>query len=174
MSNNLVPTLETNRLIIRGHRPDDFKDCVAMWSDQAVTRFIGGKPAAPDEVWSKMLRYAGLWSLLGFGYWAIEEKASGRLVGEAGFADFKRVIEPAIDAPEIGWALAPWAHGRGFATEAISAMVVWGDTHLPSRRTVCMIDPANLPSIRVAQKSGYAEFGRTTFKGEPTILFERK
>ena len=67
-----------------------------MWGDRDVTRYIGGKPFSREEVWSKILRYAGHWSLLGFGYWVIADRASGRFLGEAGFADFKRRIEPDI------------------------------------------------------------------------------
>jgi len=169
-----VPTVETARLRLRGHRIEDFGDCAAMWADPTVTRHIGGRPFSAEEVWSKILRYAGLWALLGYGYWAIEEEVSGRFVGEVGFADFKREIEPSFaGAPEIGWALACWAHGAGFATEAVGAAVAWGDGHFGAARTVCMIDPANAASIRVAQKCGYREFARTTYKGQPTILLRR-
>ena len=169
-----VPTVETARLRLRGHRIEDFHDCAAMWADPAVTRHIGGRPFSAEEVWSKILRYAGLWSLLGFGYWAIEEKASGRFVGEVGFADFKREIEPSFaGAPEIGWALASWAHGVGFATEAVGAAVAWGDGHFGAVRTVCLIGPDNVASIRVAEKCGYLEFERAAYKGQPTILFRR-
>jgi RimJ/RimL family protein N-acetyltransferase len=169
-----VPTIETARLRLRGHRLEDFSDCAAMWADPAVTRHIGGRPFSREEVWSKILRYAGLWALLGFGYWAIEEKASGRFAGEVGFADFKREIEPSFGGlPEIGWALASWAHGRGFATEAVGAAVAWGDRHFGTRQTVCLIDPHNAASIRVAEKCGYREFERTKYKNQPTILFRR-
>ena len=48
-----------------------------MWSDAEVTRFIGGKPLSGEEVWARILRYAGHWSMLGYGYWLIEEKATG-------------------------------------------------------------------------------------------------
>jgi RimJ/RimL family protein N-acetyltransferase len=63
-----VPTLETERLVLRGHRLEDFSDCVALWSDSVVTRFIGGIPSTPEDAWSRLLRYAGHWLLLGFGY----------------------------------------------------------------------------------------------------------
>jgi RimJ/RimL family protein N-acetyltransferase len=170
-----VPTIETARLRLRGHRIEDFGDCTAMWADAAVTRHIGGRTFTAEETWSKILRYAGLWSLLGFGYWAIEEKASGRLAGEVGFADFKREIEPSFaGTPEIGWALAPWAHGKGFATEAVGAAVTWGDGQFGAARTLCMIDPENAASIRVAEKCGYREFARTMYKNQPTILFSRR
>jgi RimJ/RimL family protein N-acetyltransferase len=169
-----VPVIETERLRLRGHRLDDFADCLAMWGDPAVTRHIGGKPFPAEEVWAKILRYAGHWALLGFGYWVIEETASGRFVGEVGFADFKRRIEPSFGgAPEIGWALAPWAHGTGRATEAVGAARAWGEAHFGEVPTVCLISPDNAASIRVAAKCGYREFARTTYKDRPTILFQR-
>jgi RimJ/RimL family protein N-acetyltransferase len=169
-----IPRLETERLLLRGHRALDFADCCAMWGDAEVTRFIGGRPFPTDEVWTKLLRYVGHWALVGFGYWVLEEKQSGRFVGEVGFADFKRDIEPSLEgAPEIGWVLAPWAHGRGLATEAVRGALAWGATRLPSKRTVCLISPENVASIRVAEKCGYREFQRTTYKGLPTVLFER-
>ena len=169
-----VPRLETERLVLRGHRAADFAECSVMWGDAEVTRFIGGRAFPKDEVWTKLLRYVGHWSVLGFGFWVLEDKESGRFVGEVGFADFKRDIEPSLEgAPEIGWVLAPWAHGRGLATEAVRAALGWGATGLPSKRTVCLISPENVASVRVAEKCGYREFRRTTYKGQPTLLFER-
>jgi RimJ/RimL family protein N-acetyltransferase len=169
-----APTIETARLRLRAHRTEDFADCAAMWGDAAVVRHIGGRPFPAEETWAKMLRYAGLWPLLGFGYWAIEDRASGRYAGDVGFADFKRAVQPPLDGtPEIGWALMPWAQGRGLATEAVGAAVGWGDRHLGARATACMIDPDNAASIRVAAKCGYREFARATYKGQPTILFRR-
>ncbi|MHB8147234.1 MAG: GNAT family N-acetyltransferase [Vulcanimicrobiaceae bacterium] len=168
------PIIETERLTLRGHRLDDFADCLAMWSDPAVTRFIGGKASTAQQVWSRILNYAGHWTLMNFGYWAVEEKASRRFVGELGFANFKRDIEPEMrDAPELGWAFASPFHGKGFATEAARAAVSWGDERFASARTVCLINAENLPSIRVAQKCGYSEFRRTRFNDQPTLFFER-
>ncbi len=145
-----------------------------MWSHPEVTRHIGGRPFTEEEVWGRVLRYIGHWTALGFGYWAIRDRSTGQYVGEVGFADFRRELQPSLDgAPEIGWALVPAAHGRGLATEAVRAVVAWGDVHFGKRRTACLISPGNLASIRVAQKCGYQEFHRTLYKGEPTILFER-
>jgi RimJ/RimL family protein N-acetyltransferase len=169
-----IPVIETERLILRGHRREDFGDSFAMWSEPEVTRFIGGKPSSQEEVWTRLLRYVGHWAVLGFGYWIVEEKGSGRFLGEVGFADFMRDIEPSLmETPEIGWALAPHAHGKGYATEAVQAALTWGDAHFGSRRTVCIIAPLNTPSLRVAEKCGYREFTRTTYKEKPTILFAR-
>lgn len=169
-----VPTLQTERLILSAHRLEDFAECLALWADPEVTRHITGRPSTKEEVWARILRYVGHWALLGFGYWVVREKDSGRFVGEVGFADFMREVEPSLDGdPEAGWVLAPWAHGRGLATEAVRAIIAWAAQHLRSRRIVCMIAPDNVASVRVALKCGYKEFARTTYKGEPTILFSR-
>lgn len=168
-----APVIETARLRLRPHRAADLDDCAAMWADAAVTRYIGGKPATRQESWTKLLRYAGMWVLLGYGYWALEERATGRFAGELGFADFQRGLAAFGGSPEIGWALASHAHGKGYASEAVQAAVAWGDAAFGSGvRTVCMISTANVASIRVAEKCGYREFGRADFQG-PTILFER-
>jgi RimJ/RimL family protein N-acetyltransferase len=86
-----------------------------MWADPIVTRYFGGKVLTEEEAWTKFLRYAGHWSLLGFGYWAVEEKATGNFIGEVGFCDYKRDIESLLkNVPEIGWVLASGAHGKGY------------------------------------------------------------
>ncbi len=168
------PLLTTERLVLRAHRAEDIDACASMWADPLVTRYIGGKPSTLQQTWLRMLRYPGLWALLGFGYWAAEEKATGEFVGDVGFADFKRDFVPSIDGiPELGWVLAPRAHGKGFATEAVRAALLWGDEHLDRSRTVCIIAPDNVASIHVAEKCGYREVQRTTYLDEPTILYSR-
>ena len=170
-----APRLETERLILEGHRLEDLGDCAAMWAEPEVARYIGGRPFSEEEVWTKLLRYVGHWSLLGFGYWIIREKATGRFMGEVGLADFKRDIEPRLEgAPEIGWVLTPWAQGKGFATEAVRAALAWGESRLAVARTVCLISPENTASLRVAEKCGYQELARTIYKGSPTGIFERR
>jgi RimJ/RimL family protein N-acetyltransferase len=169
-----IPILETERLILRGHKLEDFSFCAAMWKDPLVTKHIGGKPFTEQETWTKLLRYLGHWEVLGFGYWAVEEKASGNFVGEMGFADFKREIVPSIQGiPELGWVLNSDAHGKGYATEALKAIQHWGDSHFKESRTVCIIDSGNINSIRVAEKLSYKELQRTTYSGHPTILYFR-
>jgi RimJ/RimL family protein N-acetyltransferase len=169
-----IPVVETDRLRLRGHRLEDFNACAAMWADPAVTRHIGGKPFSREDVWSKILRYLGHWKLMGFGYWLVEDKATGEFLGEAGFAEFRRDVQPSIEGyPEIGWALIPSAHGKGLATEAVRAVCLWGDEYFGSKPTVCMIDPENIASAWVAKKCGYNELTRATYKDHPTMLYRR-
>jgi RimJ/RimL family protein N-acetyltransferase len=145
-----------------------------MWSDPNVTRMISGTPSTESQTWLRLLAYTGHWQLRNFGYWVIEERDSGAFVGEAGFADFKRDIGPAMrDVPELGFALATRFHGKGYATEAVGAVVSWGDANLPYDRTVCLINAQNLPSLRIAEKHGYRPFDRTTFNQREVVLLDR-
>ena len=170
----VVPAFETERLHLRGHRIDDFANSAAMWADPNVPRHILERPLTEEESWSRFLRYFGHWAVLGFGYWVILEKASGNFVGEAGFAEYKRELEPSLKGvPEIGWVLASHAHGKGFATEAVRAITAWGDAHFETP-TACIIAPENTASFRVAAKCGYRELRRTTYHEHQTVMFSRE
>src|SRR5580693_912249 len=97
------PTLESARLLFRVHTLADYADLAAMWADPDVTRHIGGRPFTAEESWQRLLRYAGHWQLVGYGFWMIVDKESGRYAGNIGFGDFKRDLEPPVAdfAPEI-------------------------------------------------------------------------
>jgi len=167
-----APTLETARLRLRAHRAEDFDGCRAIWSDPEVTRYIGGKPATGEEAWRRLLTYAGMWSLLGFGYWAVEEQAGGRYVGDIGFAEFQRDVEPSLRGMlECGWALARAAQGQGYTSEALAAIEGWRRVHFPDRREVCIIAPDNFASVRVAEKAGFRRWCETTYHGHATLVF---
>ena len=170
-----APSLETVRLRLRAHQPGDLSAYVAMWSDPEVVRYTIGEPSPPQRSWMRLLAHRGHWSVLGFGYWAVEEKQSGCYIGELGFGHFKRGLDPSVDnVPELGWALVRSAHGKGYATEALRAVVAWGEAHFESDRTVCIIDPDNHVSGRVADKLGYREYTRvSTTESHSKILRER-
>ena len=165
-----APTIETSRLRLRPHAAEDLDACATMWADPRVTEYIGA-PSTRLQSWARMRGYVGLWEFLGYGYWAIEEKTRGRFIGEIGFADFQREIAASMQGvPEAGWALSADAHGKGYATEALHAILAWGDDHLAAQRTVCIVNAHNHASIRVAEKCGYSRFGGTDAEA---LLFER-
>ena len=169
-----VPILETSRLRLRGFHADDFTPWFAMSRLPAYHRYFSPEPMPAEEVWKVVLRSAGHWVVLGYGFWAVEEKASGRFVGAVGFLNLKRDIEPPLgEAPEIGWVMDPAVHGRGYASEAVEAALAWGAGHFGPVRTVCIIHPDNQPSLRLADKFGYREYARTTYHSEPIVLLER-
>jgi RimJ/RimL family protein N-acetyltransferase len=169
-----VPVIETERLRLRGRTIDDFPFIRDMWADPVTTKFIGGSPLTEEASWTKFLRMLGHWPALGFGYWIVEERATGCTVGETGFADFKRDIEPSLHGQlEMGWAFAPAFHGRGYAGEAARAAVDWGEKNFPDRRMSCIIAPDNAPSIRVAEKLGFSLGAKTKYHGDDALVMYR-
>lgn len=167
-------SIETKRLTLRRHALDDFAEIAALWGDPEVVKYISGEPLSEEDVWGKMMRMVGHWSLMGFGYWVVREKATGRFVGEVGFGDFRRQLSPPFDgAPEAGWALAKWSHGKGYAAEAVRAALAWGDDHFGKARMVCLISPENIPSLRLAEAVGFREYAQSIYKGSVSTLLER-
>ena len=169
-----APVLETSRLRLRGFQASDFDNWLAFSRVPAYYRYFGNEPMPAEEVWKLLLRSVGHWVIMGFGFWAVEEKASGRFVGAVGFLHLRRAIEPPLgEAPEIGWVLDPALHGRGYASEAVAAVLAWGKTHFGPVRTVCIIHPENEASLRLAAKFGYREYARAIYHAEPIVLLER-
>lgn len=165
----MIPVLETPRLRLRPHAASDFEAVAKLWADPEVTRHISGRPATREESWARMLRYAGLWTLCGFGYWAVEDRATGAFLGDVGFADFQRTIDPPPPAlPEIGWVLAPHAHGRGVATEAAGAALAW-----LGRPCFCINAPAHDGSLRVAAKLGFQRQGLARYRDDAIAVLVR-
>lgn len=148
-----IPRLTSDRLLLRAHTEHDLDPAAAMWSHPDVVRNIGGRAFTRQEVWHRILRYLGHWTLRPFGYWAIEDRSTGKFIGEIGLADWKR-DSVQLDLPESGWALSPEHHGRGLAKEAIGLMLDWADREgLGS--TCCIITEQNAASIALARKFGY-------------------
>jgi RimJ/RimL family protein N-acetyltransferase len=171
---NLGPRLETPRLILRPHRLDDYEACCFLTSDPAAVRMIFQNPLTPEESWHRMLRFVGHWALLGYGLLLVEEKATGQVVGEVGIADFHRGLGPDFDPfPEMAWMMTSDVHGRGYATEAATAMLRWMETAFAPERVVCIIDPHNAASLRVAEKLGFHAFGNAEYKGKAVLKLRR-
>lgn len=166
-----MPTFETERLILRPYRLEDFDRCVELSQDERVMRYITGTPATRQETWVCMMRWTGMWHHLGFGFLVIEEKETGRVIGEAGFQEMHRNMEPSIEGTlEAGWRLEPAAQGRGYATEALRALISWADDRFPGKTMSCIIHPDNAASLRVAEKLGFRETARTSCNGDVVLL----
>lgn len=170
----MTPVVETSRLILRGRTLGDFSAYAMMWASPEVTRFVGGKPLTEEEAWVKFARMEGLWALTGYGFWIVEEKATGAVIGEIGLADFKRELTPSLDGmPEFGWLLAASAQGKGYAKEAVGAALRWADAKFPRTVFSCIIDPENAASVAVAEALGFRRFALTSYKGADIVIFHR-
>lgn len=174
MTHKSAPELSTERLRMRAHTRDDAARVTALWQDPVVVRHFGGMPMAEEDCWSRLLRYVGHWQLNGYGLWAVEERDGGAFVGDVGLFEGRRGLGERFDsAPEAGWVLRPTGHGKGYAREIMNAALAWGEAEHGWTRTVCMIDPENMASLRTAAALGYAMFDQRQYKGKELVLLER-
>jgi RimJ/RimL family protein N-acetyltransferase len=169
-----APTLETERLVLRAFRQADLDAHAATLADPEVMRHLGGEPTSRENAWRKLMMAVGQWPLLGIGYWAIETKADGRLVGQAGLCDFERGLTPDISGlPEMGWIFDRSVHGLGIAGEACRAVLDWADRTLTPSPILSIISPDNLPSIKLAERLGFEQQTVSDYHGEPIAVFQR-
>lgn len=170
----MIPVLVTDRLVLRGHQPADLSPIAAMMADPVVVRHIGNRTHPREDAWRRMLCGPAMWMLLGYGYWAVERRSDGELIGQLGFADFKRDMSPSIESlPELGYVFAAEAQGQGFASEGVAAALEWADHTLESDEVVAIIDPGNASSIRVAEKAGFKSRETAVYRGEEILLVRR-
>jgi RimJ/RimL family protein N-acetyltransferase len=166
--------IRTERLVLRPPVLTDFDDFEAVYGDAGVVRHLGGRPFTREESWARLMRHVGHWKLFGYGFWVMRDRLDGQFVGDLGFANFRRDIEPGYeDSPEAGWVLQPSKQRQGFAIEAMRAAHDWFDERIRAHRTVCIIAPENTASTRLAEKCGYKEYARTQYKKTTVVLHER-
>jgi RimJ/RimL family protein N-acetyltransferase len=166
--------LETARLRLRPYELADFDAYAAMWQEPAVVRFIGGVPFTREQSWTRFLRQVGMWEVMGFGFFAIEDKATGAIAGECGFHEVRRALNPSIEGTmETGWALRAAYQGQGLAEEAVRAAIGWAAEYGSGERLTAIIDTDHAASLHLAGKLGFAEFARSEYGGHPVVLLER-
>lgn len=142
-----IPTLETDRIILRAPREDDLRYETEFYASDA-SRFVGG-PLRPDEMWRQYCTIMGHWMARGFGFWALEDKTSGAYLGRVGLW-----FPLGWPEAEVGWTLMPAAQGKGFATEAGLAARRYAYDVLGWATAISLIAPANEPSKAVARRLG--------------------
>ena len=140
--------IETERLLLRPPRIEDFDAFAELQADAEAARFIGGQ-VKRAEAWRRFLWQPGAWLVQGFGMFGVVEKASGLWVGQIG--PWKPDSWP---GNEIGYSFHPRAWGKGYATEAGIAAIGWAFEHLGWDDIIHSIAPDNVPSQRVAQRLG--------------------
>jgi RimJ/RimL family protein N-acetyltransferase len=145
----MIPRLETERLILREYRPQDFEAFAAFMADPDVVRYLHGEPMARADSWRLLAAGIGHWTLRGYGTWAVERKSDGAFIGRVG------VINPeGWPGLEVGWTLGRPYWGRGYATEAAKASLRYAFLTQPVDRVISCIDPDNRPSQAVALRLG--------------------
>jgi ribosomal-protein-alanine N-acetyltransferase len=142
-----IPTLETERLILREPRESDFEAERDFYASDA-SRFVGG-PLPEPQVWRNLAMLMGHWAFRGYGFWGLEDKATGTYQGRVGLWFPHGWMER-----EIGWTLMPHATGQGYATEAAIAARAHAYDVLGWDTAISQIDPGNEASKAVARRLG--------------------
>jgi RimJ/RimL family protein N-acetyltransferase len=160
--------LETDRLRLRLFREADLDAYAEICADPQVMRYIGtGQPFSRAEAWRSMAAILGHWQLRGYGLWAVEEKASGALIGRIGcwypegWPDF-----------EIGWMLRPNSWGKGFAVEAARASIKYAFEQLGRTQIISLIQPENQRSIQVAERLGETLARRSEVMEREVLVYQ--
>lgn len=144
--------IDTERLILRAFRDADREPFAAINADPRVHEWLAGpigragSDAMVDQVNAHIAEH-------GFGFWAAERKADGRLVGAIGLQVVPPDLPPA-PAVELGWRLAPEAQGVGLATEGAAAALAWGFANLDRDELIAFTATGNLRSQAVMRRIG--------------------
>ena len=165
-----IPELTTARLCLRELRESDLDAYAGMMADPMVTRYLGdGRPLDRAEAWRQMALFVGHWHLRGFGMWAVEERATGALVGRIG------CLEPeGWPGFELAYTLARPFWGRGYATEGAQAALDFAWNALGRDRVISLIRAENRSSIRVAERLGAVAEGEVEFFGAPSLVYRHR
>ncbi|HEY0053394.1 MAG TPA: GNAT family N-acetyltransferase [Caulobacteraceae bacterium] len=140
--------IETERLILRPTAAEDVEPWIAMMGDEQTARFLGG--VQPRQVaWRGCMAMAGAWSLTGVAMFSVVEKATGRWIGRLG-----PWTPDGWPGTEVGWTIVREAWGKGYATEGAAAAMDYAVDVLGWSEIIHVIDPANAPSQRVAERLG--------------------
>ncbi len=112
-------------------------------------RYIDGSTFDHEGTWRNIAMIVGHWSLRGYGFWAVEDKATGAFVGRVGL--WYPHGWPGI---ECGWALVRAHWGKGYARESARATLAWSFETLGLEHIISVIYKENERSIRVARAIG--------------------
>ena len=169
-----APRIETERLVLRHWRKDDFRPYHAILQHPDVYRHFGAQPTSAEECWRRLMAAVGNWQFNGFGTWGVERKSDSNLIGNVGLFTAWRDLEPEFgEEPEMGWIFAAETHGKGLATEACQAALDWAHGNFSPTPIWAIIAPANEPSMKLAEKLGFERVHETLYHNDPTVVFRR-
>jgi ribosomal-protein-alanine N-acetyltransferase len=148
-------SIETERLLLRPFRLSDLESFFSIYGDPEVTHYTERGPFwTLDDAREALERGIAAHERLGFGFWAVELKTSGEVIGSCRFRPLNNRA-----AVELGFHLARRFWQQGYATEAVSAGVFYALSTLGVPRVVAMTRPENLSARRVLEKSGFSHEG---------------
>lgn len=157
---DVVPRVTTDRLLLRGFRREDFDTYAEAFADPVFTEHLSGT-LDRRSAWRSFGAATGFWLINGGGWWAVELRETGQLVGTVGA--FFRETSPEL---EIGWTIFRPFWRRGFASEAAKAALDFAMEAHTAPRAYALINADNVASIRVSERLGMRYDTDVDFYGE--------
>ena len=165
--NFLIPEkIETERLILRNFKEDDWLDLHKLYADSECTRYTIQRTLTEGESWRTMAAMIGHWHIRGYGPYAVEYKATGKVMGPVGLWYPKD-----WPGPEIKWALAREYWGHGYASEAARAVKKIAAECMPETSLISLIFSDNEASIKLAIAIGARFEKEIEFRGQIAHIF---
>ncbi|GAA0357265.1 GNAT family N-acetyltransferase [Bowmanella denitrificans] len=152
----MIPTLETDRLRLIPPNLDSFDVYQRFYTDPEASALYGG-PIGKEQVWARLKADIGSWHLLGFGVWVIQQKSDHRQIGTCGFwqgADWPR---------ELTWWVMPDSRGKGIATEASKAALLYAYNQFKWDQVETYMNDENVAARHLVEKLGGRKVRRQTF-----------
>ena len=157
----------TQRLVIREQTVDDIDALYDIYSDKEITRYTEDLFDDPEEERAYLRDYIDKqYRFYEFGIWAITLKEDGRLIGRAGIS-----VREGFDVPEIGYVIGTKYQRRGYAREALSAIVGYAEEELGMDRLIAFTKEKNSPSVRLLESLGFEKCGNAFIKGGDHAMY---
>jgi RimJ/RimL family protein N-acetyltransferase len=158
--------IQTARLTLRQFLHDDWKFMHEHYSDLECTKFTFRRALTEGESWRAMCSMVGHWQIRGYGPFAVEERATGNVIGAAGLWYPNDWPEP-----EIKWALSRRFWGKGFASEAVRAVQLPALLQFEGKPPISFINVENVPSMNLAVAVGAKLEKTVEFRGSPWHVY---
>lgn len=161
-----MPSIETDRLLLRMIRADDLDHLASLLSDPDVVKYVGdGKPAGQEKAARALESIIKHWDTHGFGRWAVVDKGSGEFIGFGG-------LRSLFGTPEVVYHLAKAHWGKGYASEMARAALRFGFEERGFDRIVAITKPQNAASIHVMEKLGLRFVRETRYYEIDVVEYE--
>ncbi|SEG59735.1 Protein N-acetyltransferase, RimJ/RimL family [Saccharopolyspora kobensis] len=160
--------IRTERLVLSRLEPADADAFIAVHSAPEAYPHDGWSRRTADQARELFVNFRRNWAVDGIGYWTIRLAGTAEVIGFGGVRHSVEEGEPVLN---LAYRLWPSAWGRGYAPEMARAALSWAQRHRPDRPVVIVTDVGNTPSIRVAEKLGFARVLERHRDDRPEVLF---